>query len=427
MKALTFAFDVPRLAFARLFGAMYTPAFLSSLGPLRLEQVDDARVLGDQWVVVETKMCGVCGSDVKQVFLDGAADNPLTAVISFPHVLGHEHVGVVVDTGRAVTRVKRGDRVACYPWFSCAVRGLPPCEACRAGRMSLCESFARGAFAPGMHAGTCKDVSGGFAQYVPVHESACFTLPDAVSLDDAVLADPFAVCLHAALKSPPSPGETVLVFGCGGVGALLVHVLSALFPGTRVLAVDPRSHARALAERLGAETTFAARGKELVERVAEAAKTHVMRPRFGLPWTLGGVDRVYDTVGSARTLELAVRVVKPLGTIVLVGVSTPARFEWTPLYFKEANLVGSAGYGLETFEAHRAHAFEHFFELLERGRVAPAGVVTHRFGLDAYKPAFLTARSHGVAEAIKVAFDFDFAFEPGAASTPTEMPTPTPE
>jgi threonine dehydrogenase-like Zn-dependent dehydrogenase len=89
--------------------------------------------------------------------------------------------------GREVTRVRKGDRVACYPWLSCVVRGLPECDACKRGQMSLCESFTRGSFAPGMHAGTCRDVSGGFAELMPVHESECFALPDDVGYEAAVL------------------------------------------------------------------------------------------------------------------------------------------------------------------------------------------------------------------------------------------------
>jgi len=406
MKALTFDLHLPRLAWARALGSVSANGYLNSFGPLRLAEVPDARILGDRWVVVETKACGICGSDVKEVFMDAAVDNPLTAVISFPHVMGHEHVGVVADTGSAVTRVKRGDRVACSPWFNCVVRGLPECEACQRGQISLCESFVEGPFAPGMHAGTCRDISGGFAPLVPVHESACFRLPDAVPLSSAVLADPFAVALHAVLKSPPEAGETVLVYGCGGLGVLVIHVLARLFPRTRIFAVDPRPHARALAEQLGATATFSARGAELIEAIAEKVGAPVRRPQFALPWLHKGVDRVYDTVGSAATLETAVRTTKPLGALVLVGVATPARFEWTPLYFKELLVMGSSGYGVETLGGRRAHAFEHFFGLLERGEIDLSGVVTHRFPLGDYKDAFLTARSKGSAPSIKVVFDF---------------------
>ena len=131
-----------------------------------------------------------------------------------------------------------------------------------------------------------------------------------------------------------------------------------------------------------------------------------MRPKFALPWIHKGVDRVYDTVGSPGTLEATLRVIRPQASIVLVGVATPGRFEWTPLYFKEAHLLGSSGYGQESFEGTRAHAIEHYLALLAAGRIQPSGVLTHRFPLADYKDAFLTARSRGGDNAIKVAFDF---------------------
>lgn len=403
MKALTFEFDLARLATAKMLGSVNASGFLGPLGPLRYTNVPDAKLLGDQWVVVETALCGVCGSDVKQVFMDAAADNPLTSYISFPHVLGHEHVGTVVETGKDVTRVKQGDRVACSPWLSCVPRGLPECAACLAGQVSLCESFTRGAFAPGMHAGTCKDVSGGFATHVPAHETGCYRIPDAASFDDAVLADPASVALHAILRAPPEPKETVLVYGCGGLGAVLIHLLRLW--DVRVFAVDPRPHARALAEKLGARA-FGTSGAELVEEIAAATDASVMRPRFAMPWVHHAVDRVFDSVGAPGTLETALRVIRPRGSIVLVGVATPGRFEWTPLYSKEVSILGSSGYGLETFEGKRAHAIEHYLALLEAGRVTPTGVLTHRFPLADYKEAFLTARARGDGAAIKVAFDF---------------------
>jgi threonine dehydrogenase-like Zn-dependent dehydrogenase len=257
-----------------------------------------------------------------------------------------------------------------------------------------------------MHAGTCRDVSGGFASHVPVHESACFPLPESVSFERAVLADPVAVAFHAILRSPPQPGETVLVVGCGGLGVLLVHLLARLHPRAKVLAVDPHAHARDLASRLGAQATFGSQGAALVEDIARAVDVPVLRPRFAMPWLHGGVHRVFDTVGSARTLEMASRVVRPRGAVVLVGVSTPARFEWTPLYFKEAQLLGSSGYGTEDFEGRRAHAIDHYLGLVAGGRIDPASVLTHRFALRDYKNAFLAARSKGADRAVKVAFDF---------------------
>ena len=88
--------------------------------------------------------------------------------------------------------------------------------------------------------------------------------------------------------------------------------------------------------------------------------------------------------------------------IVMVGVGDPARFEWTPLYFKEINLVGSSGYAMETFGGRRLHAFELFLELVASGRIDPAPLITHRFGLSEYKTGFLTARQKDRHRSIKV-------------------------
>jgi threonine dehydrogenase-like Zn-dependent dehydrogenase len=199
---------------------------LSRGGPLVYEDVPDAKLLGDDWVIVETRYCGICGCDVKQAYLEGAFDNPMTAVISFPHVLAHEVVGTVIEAGKDVRHVRKGDRVACYPWITCAVRGPPPCGACAAGDLALCQNFTGGRFSAGIHHGTCCDLSGGFATHMPAHESACFPIPSDVTFEEAALADPFSVCLHAVHKAPPRRGETVVVVGCGALGMLLIHLVS---------------------------------------------------------------------------------------------------------------------------------------------------------------------------------------------------------
>ena len=208
MQALIFRYSLPRFAFAWFFG-MFTPrAYLGFGGPARLEQIPEPSLMGDDWTVVRTARCGICGSDVKQVFLNGNFDNPLTALISFPQVLGHEVVGVIERAGPAVRTRQVGERVVLNPWLSCVPRGIdPPCDACRQGRYSLCSHFTDGSLPPGMHAGNCQTVTGGYAPLLPAHESQLFPIPDGVIFDQAVLADPFSVCFHAILKAPPGEGR----------------------------------------------------------------------------------------------------------------------------------------------------------------------------------------------------------------------------
>ena len=82
MQALVFRYSMPRFAFARLLGMITPRAYLSFGGPTRLEEIPQPELLGDDWTIVRTTRCGICGSDVKQVFLDANFDNPLTALIT---------------------------------------------------------------------------------------------------------------------------------------------------------------------------------------------------------------------------------------------------------------------------------------------------------------------------------------------------------
>jgi threonine dehydrogenase-like Zn-dependent dehydrogenase len=120
----------------------------------------------------------------------------------------------------------------------------------------------------------------------------------------------------------------------------------------------------------------------------------------------GGVDLVYDSVGSAETLEVGVRLVRPRGRIVVTGVASPRRFEWTPMYFKELAIVGSNAFAIEPWQGRRQHAMEWYFELLEAKALDATPLLTHRYRLESYADAFLACHDQGRSGAVKVLFDF---------------------
>jgi threonine dehydrogenase-like Zn-dependent dehydrogenase len=340
--------------------------------------------------------------------LDAHFDNPLTSLISFPQVLGHEAVGVVEQVGPAVKSLRAGERVVLNPWLACAPRRIdPPCDACQRGQYPLCEHFTDGALPPGMHAGNNRAVTGGYAPFMAAHETQLFRIPESVTFDQAVLADPFSVSLHAILKAPPTPGEWALVYGAGVLGQLSVVVLRALFPDARVAIVARYEHQAELAARMGAECVIDARdASQVVEQIAALTGAKVHRPKSTLPWLLRGVNVIYDTVGTAETLEVGVRVADPCARIVITGVGAPSRFEWTPLYFKEVELVGSNAFGIEEVDGTRSHAMEHYLRLVADGRVEPTSVITHHLRLDQYREAFLMTRAKSRHRAVKAVFDF---------------------
>ena len=406
MRALVIGNSMPRLAATKLLSLFSPRAFLGPTSPLRLCEIPDPALIADDWAIARTQLCGLCGSDYKQVFMNGSFDNPMTAMISWPQVLGHEVVGVIDEVGSSATSRRVGERVVLNPWLSCGPRGLPPCSWCAEGEFAQCLNFARGAAAPGIHTGNSSSATGGFAPRVPAHESQWIPIPAEIGDDAAVLADPFSVALHAVLRAPPDPAGTALVYGCGTLGLLAVAILRSLHPEVTVVAVARFTHQAELARSFGAHHVIPhAPALRVVEELARVTGAELSQPWRGLPMLNGGADVAYDTVSSAETLEVGVRVMRSRATIVALGVEPPRRFEWTPLYFKELSLVGSNGFGVETYAGVRKHAIEWYFELIRTHQLDVTPIITHRFGLDDYRDAFLTCYEQGKHGAVKVLFE----------------------
>jgi threonine dehydrogenase-like Zn-dependent dehydrogenase len=419
MKALLFQYSIRRLAIGRISGLFGLRGYLTRFGHLRYATLPDPKIIADDWLVIRPRYCGICGSDHKQVFLDGNVDNPMTAVISFPQVLGHEVVGWVEEAGPAVTRVKTGDRVALNPWVSCMPRGFKqPCSACAQGKNTLCRNFTKGHISAGIHTGNSSDATGGFAERVPAHESMAVPIPEDISFEQAVVADPFSVALHSVLKVRPKPGSVCAVYGLGTLGSLTVHILKKLFRDVRVIAIARYQHQAERAGAFGADLVLeSSPPSHVIEGVADYVGCEIYRPGPKRPWLIEGVDYVFDTVASPETLETGIRITKARerdidtgealsGKIVVTGVSSPRRFEWTPWYFKDITIIGSNAFSVEDFEGIKAHAYGHYFRLLQEGRVDPSTIVTHRFPLSRYRDALVTARGKKKPRAIKVVFDY---------------------
>jgi threonine dehydrogenase-like Zn-dependent dehydrogenase len=376
--------------------------------PMDLRDVPDPIVRGPDWAVLRTRLTGICGSDTKQVLMDfeGADDSPMTAFISFPQVLGHEVVATVEDAGDDAG-VEPGQRVVLNPWLSCEVRGITPvCPACEAGDLSLCWHFHDGSLAPGIHTGNSSDATGGFAELLPAHRRMMIPVPDDVDDEVAVLADPFSVALHAVTRTPPPRGGRAVVYGAGALGTCATAILRSLHPDVDVATIARWPAQDALAVELGARTFPHEPRAELVESLAAWSGGVLRKPWEGLPiaWP-GGVDVVYDTVGAPDTLEVALRVLKARGSHVQMGLSSMARCEWTPWYFKEIRLVGSNAFGVEEVDGVRQHAMRHYLDLVRDGRVDLSGMLTHTFRLDEWRDAFTALIEQGDTGAIKCAFD----------------------
>ena len=380
--------------------------------PFGLHHIDDARLVRPDWVVTRPILSGICGSDAKLVLGDfntGDIDNPMAAFSSLPHVPGHEVVAEVVALGPEARGLDVGQRVVLNPWLTCAPRGITPlCPPCQAGDLNMCWSFTKGDISPGVHIGVVTGAPGAWAELLATHSSMLFPVPDGISDEAAVLSDPFSVAFHAIVRHPPPPQGRVLVFGAGALGLASVAILHALYPEVEVGVVARFPAQMAKAKEFGASAVFAHEPRlALVESLAEWSGGILHAALDGLPMAHPGrIDVVYDTVGTTETSEVAVRVLATRGTLVKSGVNPPARWEWSPLYFKEISWVGSNAFGTEEVDGVRRHAMEHFLQLVADGRIDLSGMLTHTFRLPQWREAFTALATQDTSDAIKVAFDF---------------------
>jgi threonine dehydrogenase-like Zn-dependent dehydrogenase len=384
--------------------------------PTKLLDIDEPGFLRPDWVVTKPRLVGICGSESKAVFLDYASlvdpdnavglQNPMKNFVSWPHVMGHEVIADVVEMGPEAEGLEPGDRVALNPWLTCVTRGVSPiCAACEAGNLSQCHSFGKGSFSPGIHIGMCADVTGGFADLMPAHDSMLFKVPDDLSDEQVVFADPFSVSLHAVTRHPPRRGGKVLVYGAGALGQCAIAILRALYPTVQIMAVARFEAQRRLAEGFGAVTTAHEPRLQVIEEAA-AWSGGVLQPADGLPMAFpGAIDVVYDTIGAAETLEVGCRVLAAQGSLIKLGMHGSAKWDDTPVYCKEIFYTGSNAFGIEEVDGERKHAIAHFLDMVGSGRIDLTPMLTHTFRLDEWRDAFTVLADQEASGAIKVAID----------------------
>ncbi len=401
MLGLVFDPSPTRVAAAGALSRVRPWLALRGRGPLFLDEMEEAVRPTAEWVRLRVLATGICGSDVKQATLQASPDNPLSALVTFPSVPGHEIVAELAEP-RPELGLTAGTVVAVDPWLGCVARGLDnPCPACVAGFPPHCSRvLAGGPWGPahGMHLGTVRGLPGGFAQLIHAHPSQLHVLPTGLTPQSAVLADPLAVALHAVGRVEHEPSGPILVLGAGTIGLGLALAARERWPRSEVVVTCAWPHQTELVGRLGAQPLAPHR---LIAELAALTGAGLARPWRGGAWTTGGgPGLVLDSIGSAATTEQALRVVAPRGTVVTVGVGRPARTETTLAYYKEVRQLGSNGYGREV--ATGPHLLDSALELLRRRQSLVSDWLTHTFPIGRWREAFTTAARPDRSGAIKV-------------------------
>jgi len=256
---------------------------------------------GPREVLIRTRACGVCHSDLH--FIDGLYPAPT------PFVPGHEAAGIVEAVGGDVAALKPGDHVVtCFSAF------CGRCEYCVTGRLSLCTDASirrKPAEGPrlaldGAPVHQLLNVAG-FAEQLLVHENGAVAIDRAMPFDRAALMGCAVVTGAGAVLNTArvAAGEHVAVIGCGGIGLAAINAARIAGAG-RIVAIDPVPAKRALAEKLGATDAFDSGAERLREQVVEL--------------TGGGVHHAIEAVGRIAAGELALSLLRRGGTATIVGM-----------------------------------------------------------------------------------------------------------
>lgn len=408
---LALCFDPPRARWplVKAAGLLSRTAFAGVLGGLRLRDVPAPTLPGPDWVRLDTRLGGICGTDLALVALRNHPATFLQRFASFPAVLGHENVATIAEVGPAVRDWQPGRRVCVEPALSCAPRGIAPvCPACEAGQTSLCINVDRGKLPPGVMIGLNSRTGGSWSPSFVAHVSQLHAVPDDIPDEVAVLTDPIACAVHAVLRRPPRPGEQVLVSGSGIIAIGVLAAIRALGCDNRVVAVVRHPFQADTIRSHGAtEARVHPRGWSAEQRfddVATAIDARRVAGRFGNQTLVGGFDLTFDCTGSGAGLADAMKWTRARGTVVIAGTPQIAVVDTTPAWFTELEITGCNGRQIESVDGRRRHTYEVVFDWVRAGRLNLAGLLTHRFALSDYRAAFeaLVTRSRGYV--IKAAF-----------------------
>jgi len=308
---------------------------------MRMDDID-APEPGPGEILVDVAACGICGSDLHFY------EHGLHGDVDYPVVLGHEVGGTVVELGEGVDSIDVGTDVVLSPHTPCM-----ECWACENALYNLCENLNATSARPG-----------GYAEQVVETAENAIPLPDGVSPEDAAIAQPVGVGLHAVRTSPLGLGDSAAVFGTGPIGLGAVQFANSVGAGP-IFVSEPNDSRREIASEFGADVLIDPTEEDPVERIREE--------------TGHGVDVSFEAVGLEVTLRQAIDSTGPAGHTTVIGVfQGDIDFNPQALVQRQRSLAGSTSHQLGP-AVHKE--YDVVLRQLESGELDPEKYVTSRIPL----------------------------------------------
>jgi S-(hydroxymethyl)glutathione dehydrogenase/alcohol dehydrogenase len=347
--------------------------------PMTIEQVTVEKPKRRE-VLVRTAAAGLCHSDLH--FIEGSYPTPV------PVVLGHESAGVVEAVGEDVTYLKPGDHV-----ISCLSVFCGHCEFCLSGRPSICQDpevktppgVAKRLRWQGGHMNQFLNLSS-FAEQMVVHEHALVKVRPDMPLDLAALIGCGVMTGYGAVArtAKVEPGQTVAVFGAGGIGLSTINA-AAIAGAARIVAIDRDPFKFDLARAFGATDVVDASDGEAVKRIMEL--------------TSGGVDHAFECIGLKQTAEQAFGCLRAGGTATIIGmIPIGTKIELHGFDFLRERRIQGSMMGSNRFRTDMPRLIEFYMQ----GRLKLKEMVSRRIRLDEINEGFEAMKRGGTARSVVV-------------------------
>lgn len=401
MKAIYAEKRIPNMLMTKAIAPLWPGFVWTPLSASRAAELPDPPLLGPRWLRLENQQCGICQSDLSLLFVQADAR---IAPAALPGVsrfwLGHEAVSAVTEVGSGVTRFRVGERAIMDTHFygaNCLIFEIdPPCRYCAEGQPVFCLNKSE----PGQ-----RGIGGGFGDGYLTHEAAVYPIPDSLSVDQAMMAEPTAIAVHGVLRCPPKAGDKVLVLGAGVIALLYVVVIRALCPQAEITVLARYPHQQEMAEKLGAKHILS--DKASYQDIARITNGQFFSAPLNKGIVTGGFDIIYDCVGTPQTTTDALRWTRANGTVVMVGLHMKPmkKLDLSLVWYHQVDLIGTYAHGMDTWNGQRKHSYEWVMDLLGEGKLPIEGLITHRFPYRDYKEAIRVATSKGEEKAIKVVLE----------------------
>jgi L-iditol 2-dehydrogenase len=314
-------------------------------------------------VMLKVDALGVCGSDV-HYFTQGRIGQS-TAV--FPYILGHELAATVTQVGNSVQGLRPGQRVAIDPLIACG-----HCDQCRAGRKHTCRNQK--------FLGSSGTFPGALVEYLVMPASCCFPVPPSVSDDEAVIVEPLSVGVYAAQLAQIASGARVGIIGSGPIGLCTLLAIRAQTQAA-LYVTDLVNERLETARACGANWTGNPRQQDVV------AELRRLEPL--------GMDVVFECAGEQDALDQGLDLLKPGGTLLIVGIPEVNRVSFDISLMRR--------HELRILNVRRQNeCVGRAIELISSGQVDVRPLVTHHFPFMETGRAFelVSSRKEGVVKAI---------------------------